>query len=207
MNYTAQQLRRALLQVALAEHDRPVRSVGDEDRITRYFHETGWQWALNEASGGRYSEEARNRRGDLLNWCGLFVGWCGLHVGNYLERTMCVPVRLRPHVAQYPLASTWRATDVDQWEQSDIEPPPQVPHDEIAPGDIVAVVTGERKPYGDHFAIVESVTDAGLETVEGNAFGELGDGEDGRGVVRNVRGLEDVRRVYRLEEMHFEEAV
>ena len=208
MTYTGEQLRRALLFVALDEHETTVRSQGEEDRITEYFHRCGWQWALNETAGGRYSEEARRRRPDLLNWCGLFPAWCGLHVGLYLEPGQCVPVRLRHGVAQRVLPSTYRAQSPDKWADAGIAPPAQVPHDEIAPGDIVTVVTGSGKPYGDHFAIVVDVSRDGawIDTVEGNATGELGDGEVGRGVVTKVRSLADVVRVYRFDERHFEGA-
>ena len=206
MKYTGEQLRRAWLFVALDEHQKIVRSQGEEDRITEYFHRCGWQWALNEAAGGRYSEEARRRRPDLLNWCGLFPAWCGLHVGLYLEPGQCVPVRLRHGVAQRVLPSTYRAQSPDKWADAGIAPPAQVPHDEIAPGDIITVVTGSGKPYGDHFAIVVDGEAESLLTVEGNATGELGDGSSGRGVIQRRRPIADVRRVYRLTEKHFEGA-
>lgn len=205
MRYTGKQLRLAVLDAALSEHDRGVRSTGDEGRISAYFHACGWQWALNEAAGGRYSEEARQRRPDLLNWCGLFPAWCGLQVGQHLQDGQCVPVRLRHGVASRVLPSTYRVQSPDRWADAGIAPPPQVPHDEILPGDIVTVVTGDGKSYGDHFAIVESAGRDELATVEGNATGDLGDGSRGRGVVRRSRPIADVRRVYRLTRKHFEE--
>jgi hypothetical protein len=74
----------------------------------------------------------------------------------------------------------------------------------VAPGDIITVDTGAAKAYGDHYALVEDVKAGVISTWEGNASWQLGDGQQGHGVVLRTRQMSAVRRVYRLNEAHFE---
>lgn len=207
-DHTGQQLREAILDAMLAEWERPVVVGEDDDRITRYFREIGWGWAIDEhCPGDTYDESIRQSTDAPLDWCGLGIAWVGVHrLGHHLEEGQCVPVRLHREVANTVLPSTYRKDKrgpMEFWDDIEPDPPDPVGVDEIRPGDIITVETSRGLPYGDHFAVVEEPCDV-IVTVECNGYGQLGDGEDGRGVVRRTRDYGDVRRVYRLDERHFE---
>lgn len=210
MEYTAAQLRAAWLAAVEAEWRRTVRSVGDEERITRYFRETGWGWAIDQhCPDGVYSDEVRRNLGlaGPLNWCGIGLGWVGAHrLGEYIEEGQCLPVRLRMDIAVSVMPSTSRIYWMDWWAEIPVEPMERVDPSEIQPGDIVTVKTGPRKDRGDHYVMaLDEPANGLLPTYEFNATGTLGDGSEGRGVVRRTRKMEDVAVVYRPDEQHFEE--
>lgn len=199
-------LRRALLAAALAEWRRGVECRRDADHISNYFNECGWQWHLDQHSGGLFDEDIRQAT-PHLEYCGLFVGWCGLQVGIHLEPGRGMPVRLKPSIANIVLPSTYRAQSAAHWERAGVAMPAAVDAGALQPGDIVTLRTRAEgaKAYGDHFAIVASVAGRLVHTVEANAAGMLGpDKRAGRGVVRRPRLLSDVRRVLRLRSEHFE---
>lgn len=197
-------MRRAVL----SEFHRPVCAEQDADRVTDYFVDIGWAWAIRQAGIETYSESARRDHPGLLNYCGIGLAWSGLQVGYHLAENLCRPVRLDPAIANHVLPSTYRADkradDPKHWRRAGYEPPPQP--DAIEKDDIICVVTGAGKEYGDHFALVEAVNGEVIETLEFNATGTRGDGSRGRGVVRTTRARGDVRRVIRLEAHHFEKA-
>lgn len=200
-------LRRALLAAALAEWGRGVECRRDAGRVSLYFSECGWKWHLDQHAGGVFDEDVR-RTTPHLEYCGLFVGWCGLQVGNHLEDGRCVPVRLKPAIAELVLPSTYRAKSAAHWKRAGVAMPDPVDAGELQPGDIITVKTRAGKTYGDHFAIVNHTAGPLIHTVEGNATGLIGPDETpGRGVVRNTRHRSLVRRVYRLRPEHFEEAI
>lgn len=203
--FTGAELRESLVQQALHVWASGVDARKDADTITHMFASVGWQWHLDQESGGRYDEDVR-RRTPHLEYCGIFVGYCGQLVGHRLADDQCLPVTLRHGIAKYVLPSTYRADTPSYWQQAGAPEPRPVSADDIQRGDIVTVVTGAHKRYGDHYAIVVERDGDILHTVEGNAHGELGgeyEGTQGRGVVRTERALADVRRVYRLDERHF----
>lgn len=206
LQITAEMCREALVLRALREWESVVECRRNADRIALYFREVDWQWHLDEHSGGTYSEDVR-RGTPHLEYCGIFVGWCGLYLGNHLREGRCLPYRLRPAIAEYVLPSTARAASHAKWAQARTLAPARVEPSEAQRGDVVTVVTGRGQSIGDHYAIVVGRSGEELETVEANASGTLGDGAQGRGVVRRTRALADVRRVYRLEGRHFEHAL
>ena len=209
MNFSGEQLREGLLKACLAEHERTVRSVGSEDRITEYFRGIGWGWALDEhCPDGVYDDATRRRLGlaGPLNWCGIGIGWVGVHLlGNHLVAGQCVPVRLDRDIASTIMPSTARIYYAERWAQVEPDRPATVAASIIEPGDILCVKTGPRKSYGDHYAVARLEPSGGrVETVEFNAAGGLGDGAQGRGVVMRDRRIDDVAVAYRLDESHFE---
>ena len=210
MEYTGEQLRAAFLAAVEAEWKRTVRSVGDEERISRYFRETGWGWALNEGGmQGVYDDVIRRQtgRGGPHNYCGIGLAWCGVaRLGHHIEEGLCLPVRLRMDIAVSIMPSTARIYWMDWWENIPVDPMEQIAPGEIQPGDIVTVKTGPRWERGDHFVMsYHEPVDGILPTYEFNASGELGDGSEGRGVVRRTRKMKDVAIVYRPDVQHFEE--
>ncbi|MFU8806579.1 MAG: hypothetical protein ACNA8W_22405, partial [Bradymonadaceae bacterium] len=114
-------------------------------------------------------------------------------------------VRLRRGVAQFVLPSTERITDRNRWKSAGLPLLEPIHPCAIEPGDWATVNTGANKSYGDHWVIVEDVLPGAIATIEGNASGQLGNSKQGHGVIFRTRDLSSVRRVYRLEEEHFEQ--
>jgi hypothetical protein len=228
-NYTDEQLRKAWLAAALDEWNNPrgadprrnaVRDddggrEGDRDIITGYFAACGWSFHVPNG----YAE-----RGNTA-WCGIFAGAMGRRVGDYLVEGQCVGVALDADVCQKVMPSTYRLDSKQKWRAAGVsEALTFVPADEgafrhkharsvvvspeevLLPGVIACVETSGGKPYGDHVVIVEEYDPHKKElmTVEGNGRGLLGDGVAGEGVVRGVRDLRTVRRVYHFGVKHFE---
>lgn len=80
--------------------------------------------------------------------------------------------------------------------------------DEMNAGDIVVVYTSKRSAQGDHITLCidASTIDQGyITTIEGNAHGELGDGEYGEGVIKRRREIKEIAHVYRLLGVDFDE--
>lgn len=209
MTFTGQQLRLAWLRACIAEYERPVRSVGDEARISEYFRGIRWQWALDQYSGGVYSEVVRQATSHALEWCGIGPAWVGVHtIGHHLEDGVCLPVRLRPGIAEVLLPSTRRITERARWDDKRVALPMLEPIDirAMEPGDLATVQTRSQTPFvgGDHWVVVEDVISPIVSTIEFNAKGRLGDGTQGRGVVHRTRPLSSIRRVYRFTEEHFD---
>lgn len=200
--HSAVELREAMLACAISEWERVVDCRKDADRITQYFRDCGWQWHLDEHSGGVFDEDVR-RKTPHLEYCGIFLGWCGLYLGLHMPGGQCLPVALREPIAYYVLPSTARAASHAKWSQAGSLAPERVHPEDVRRGDIVTMHTSRGLPYGDHYAIVVERKGDMIETIEANASGTLGDGSSGRGVVRRHRELVRVRRVYRLEDRHF----
>ena len=75
-------------------------------------------------------------------------------------------------------------------------------------GDIVVIYTSKRSTQGDHITLCidASTIDQGyITTIEGNAHGELGDGEYGEGVIKRRREIKEIAHVYRLLGVDFDE--
>lgn len=198
-------LRDAWIDAALVEHARTVdaTTLEGEERITGYFEAIGWRWAITRAGGERYTEELRRANSGLLEYCGIFWAAMGLDVGMYVRPPLSPDLQVNPRVAEYVLPSTYRVEHSGHWGK--VPRAERVTIHEMARGDIITVVTGQNKAYGDHFAgVVDVDLDRQIvQTVEANASGVLGSGEHGRGVVRRERKFEAIRRIYRFDERHF----
>lgn len=137
-------------------------------------------------------------------------GW-GWHYGNpgfewcgHTAAAVMLGVGVDPELCRTTLASTARLANLgprgSRWEDHKV-PRPEVPLEELSPGDLVCVVTGANKPYGDHIVIcVAEPEDGEFQTVEGNASGRLHSGGWGKGVITRTRKLRDVRQVLRITE-------
>jgi hypothetical protein len=193
-----EQLRRAMVEVAHAEWRKPVRSIGNEDIITGYWDICGWGGWLRSQKG--CANGYVRVQGSGVDWCGIYIAACALRVGEVMD----TKARLRPGLARYVLPSTQRMTDKARWQSAGLPLLEPIALRSVAPGDIVTVDTGKGKPFGDHFVLVEDVLPGFLCTLEGNARGQLGDGQQGHGVVFRTRQMSAVKRVYRLNEAHFE---
>jgi hypothetical protein len=202
MKYTGEQLRHAMLVMARREWHRPVKSVGNQARITEYWDACGWGRWLRASAG--CESGYRLQRGSGVDYCGIFLAFCGLKVGEALEDGQCVPVRLRHGVANHVLPSTYRMTEPEKWKAAGLPLLEPIASRAVMPGDIITVATGRGKHYGDHFCIVDEVIPGAVTTIEGNTTGLLGNQQNGHGVVFRTRPFSAIRRVYRLGPEHFE---
>lgn len=224
-DFSAADLRRAMLEAALDEWSKVVRDddrgvPGDREVIAGYFRANGWGAWLDNVTGGGYVEHSRT------SWCGQFAAAMGQRVGDYLVDGQCVGIGLDDDLARGVIVSTARLADRKKWRAAGFDMPTHyrastVPSmlqrsgdgqlveaaSVLFPGVVATFKTSGRKPQiGDHIVIVERFDpETGLvHTVEGNGRGELGDGSSGEGVIRTTRRLADLRRVYPLELEHFE---
>jgi len=147
-------------------------------RITTYIKTQqgiGWGWEKEYKKNGQFA------------WCGAFAAFCW--------QSVKLNIRQKVFPSCYRLHTNWgqssRRLDADQ----------------MLPGDIVVVYSSARKSYGDHITICREVpdSDGNFQTVEGNAFGTLGDGTYGEGVIQRSRALSEVAHVYRLLGEDFDE--
>ena len=124
-------------------------------------------------------------------WCGAFAGWCVIQAG--LLNPGLVKVKSKPEMGD--LASTYRMFCLANLP---FEGKPHArlikDHNLIQAGDILSVgrlpSKGVRRPiWGEHIVIATGVFDKSgiISTVEGNAYGKLGNGRTGQGVVRRTR--------------------
>lgn len=224
MDFSHSDIVRGVIAAANYELGLSVRSVGSEDRITEYFDAANWRWALNEAGVERYSEAARRRRPSILNWCGIGAAWIYRQAPLFMEPMECghEKPRIKQGIVDHVLPSTWRLKTADNWISAGAPPARPLKPERIRAGDIVTVVTGSGKRYGDHIVIaLDSPRDGLFPAVESNASGlgepfDNGNPWDGlvvgdnphRGFVRRLRSVDDVRRVYRLKlDDHFSDVV
>jgi len=78
----------------------------------------------------------------------------------------------------------------------------------IQAGDIVVIYTSKRSVQGDHITLcvdASTMSEGYIQTIEGNARGDLGNGEYGKGVIRQTRQLDSIAHVYRLLGSDFDE--
>jgi hypothetical protein len=130
--------------------------------------------------------------------------WCG-HTAACVFRALGV----NPELCRATLSSTARLADRGpagtRWKDHGYTRP-AVHTDDMRPGDLVCIVTSERKSYGDHVVIcVDGPEDGEFTTMEGNAKGSLCAGGWAKGVVTRKRKLTDVRQVLRITEEHCNE--
>lgn len=167
-------LNEKILAAALLEWEKSIESARNQDVITGYFDANGWRAWLRSQPGceGGYVR----RVGSGVDYCGHFLGAMG---APYDIANKILPSTYRIHATKDPRIKKY-------------------PPIEVRRADIITVVTGKNKSYGDHFCIVESVDGDFVHTVEGNASGTLPSGKRGHGVVKNRRAVSSVRCVYRL---------
>lgn len=214
MRYTQRQLGEALVKAALSEWERPVLDIQEgkedhRDHITRYFTEVtnenggSWRWFLTARHPNnepKYIEKTAS--GEYEEWCGLFVAFCVQNlIGYHIEDDKCVPLTIKPGIAYYVLPGTHRIYDSDKWKEAEVKEPMRPKPEQARPGDIFTVGDG---PTGTHIGIVRTKPENGtFKTVEGNAYGTLGDGRYGEGVVTKECNVDDVKQLVRLDMDHY----
>lgn len=149
------------------------------DRINAYIRSAeglGWSWVEPYTKNGEFA------------WCGAFASFCYTKVNSNIRK------KIFPSC--YRLYSNWAKTSR------------KIPIEDVQAGDIVVIYTAKRSVQGDHITLcVDASTkkDGYIKTIEGNAKGELGNGEFGEGVIRQERELEKIAHVYRLLGSDFDE--
>ena len=149
------------------------------DRINAYIRSAeglGWNWVEPYTKNGEFA------------WCGAFASFCYTKVNSNIRK------KIFPSC--YRMYSNWAKTSR------------KISIEDIQAGDIVVIYTAKRSVQGDHITLcVDASTkkDGYIKTIEGNAKGELGNGEFGEGVVRQERELEKIAHVYRLLGSDFDE--
>lgn len=225
-NYNIVDIRRAWLDTALAQWERQIVDEANSDEIAEIFETVGWRWWLTSESHEGYRDT------ETFAWCGHFQSYCGLNLGHHLEEDRSVPVMLDREIAQTVLPSTQRVVSERKWRQAGYDKPAPIfepdegvegwvntskrerraAPDVLLPGTIATVASRDYGDYrdeiGGHFVCIEQLDGDSVETVEGNAEGELFSGDTGEGVVRrrgqNARHLEDFRRVIHFDTDHFD---
>lgn len=228
MKYTIEALMGAWQSAAVALWQLNIRddqggAAGTRDIIGSIFAGVGWSFWIPD---GYKEQNGRNA------WCGHTQGYCGLHVGDWLEPGKCVGVTLDVDIAKNVTPSTARLHSANKWRKAGYSKPNTLNGDwldkmldnEAAAADIKSSVFNRpqlatiaardygdlRNDYGGHVVLIVGVDfeARSFETIEGNAYGELGDGSWGEGVVRRrgdkARKLSELKRVYLLERQHFE---
>jgi len=141
-------------------------------RIDAYIKSSegiGWSWEKPYTKNGQFA------------WCGAFAAFCYTKVNSRIKK------KIFPSC--YRLYSNWGKTSR------------HISLENIEPGDIVVVFTAKRSLQGDHITLCvdnSTMQDGYITTIEGNAHGELGNGERGEGVITRKRNLDEVAHVYRL---------
>lgn len=179
--------------------------------ITELFDSNGWaKWLRSMEPGHGNCPDGYMRPPDP-DYCGHGTAWGFRRLGEMLQDPTLRDVGLRRDICQRMLASTRRLADLGTTTWAELGVPD--PHLDVAradellePGDVVVVVTGANKSYGDHIVTATSRVDAQgmFATIESNARGVRADGSVGKGVVKSFRRLEDVRQLIRFDAAHCE---
>ena len=145
------------------------------DTYIRTQQGLGWNWEKQYKKNGQFA------------WCGAFAAYCW--------QSVKLDIRKNTFPSCYRMFRDWGHTS----RLIDVE--------KMRAGDIVVVFSAARKSYGDHITICTEppAADGVFETVEGNAHGELGNGERGEGVIMRQRSVDEVAHVYRLLGGDFDE--
>ena len=147
------------------------------DRINTY---------IQSMQGIGWQWEGDYKRDGDFSWCGAFLAYC------YTSVRFNIRHKIFPSC--YRLYQNWGKTSR------------RINVDDMAPGDIVIVYTAKRSRQGDHITLcTEAPCNGTFTTVEGNAYGTLGDGEYGQGVITRERDISSVAHVYRLLSEDFDE--
>lgn len=168
---------REAIKRAKAEWNRNV--IDPSERINAYIKSTdglGWSWEKDYVKNGQFA------------WCGAFASYCYTKVNSNTRK------KIFPSC--YRMYKNWGKTSR------------RVSVDQIQVGDIVIVYTSKRSVQGDHITLcsdASTLKDGYISTIEGNARGELGNGEYGEGVIKRERQLDQIAHVYRLLGSDFDE--
>lgn len=207
MAYDISQIRSALVAAAHHQWSQGVVDFQEGEQPTPhliqcYFEETEWSWFLDKHSDGTYTEKWRAH--SFQEWCGLFIAYCGLQVGRYLQNDQCAGVQLDKQIVKKVMPSTERLASPTRW-YSDCPPFAHPGKMKLHKGDVITVGDGR---HGSHICLVRENRQAGkqlVKTYEGNAYGELGTGERGEGVIRRTRKFDEIKQMCRFTRDHFVE--
>lgn len=204
--YTTKQIHAAIREAALDFWSEVIVDRDGSPEIERMFRSIRWDFHIVNG----YRDKAK------WAWCGVFAANCMLKIGEHLEENQCVPVLVDLDILHIVMPSTKRLASKKKWEAAtDIEPQIFRDYDRLGvrrgliPGAICTIATRKygnyRDDVGGHVVIVDEY-DGGdtFTTIEGNANGRFGNGSHGEGVIRRVRNVADVRRVYLLQPEHLE---
>lgn len=225
-NYSIENIRKAWLETGLAQWRRQIVDERNSEEIVKIFESVGWGWWLTSEDHDGYRDT------ETFAWCGHFQSYCGLNLGHHLEGDRSVPVMLDREIAQTVLPSTQRVVSERKWRQAGYDEPSSIfqpdqegegwvdtstrerraAADVLLPGTIATIASRDYGDYrdevGGHFVCIERLDGDTVETVEGNAEGELFSGDWGEGVVRrrgnSARNLGDFRRVIHFDTNHFD---
>lgn len=136
-------------------------SAHNSHHIIKYV-EDGLGWKLDKP----YCNSANLKRGGF-SWCGAFQAYCDIWLKREIRKKV--------------MPSTYRLYEFCVGTEREI------PLDQIEAGDIVVVGRKGGKRWGAHITRAVNVTEEYVETIEGNAHGELGDGSWGEGVITTKR--------------------
>lgn len=162
-----------LIRRALAEWSQVVAEPPGKnwERIDYYIRSRdclGWTW------------EKQYTKNKQFAWCGAFAAYFWGPYLNFTARQKILP-------SCYRLYNNWVNTS------RKVEP------EEMLPGDIVVIFNSNRAKTGDHITIcLEPPCNGTFKTLEGNAWGTLGNGERGEGVIQHERPMTQVAWVYRI---------
>lgn len=149
------------------------------NRINTYIKSSegiGWSWEDDYVKNGQFA------------WCGAFAAFC------YTKVNLTIRKKIFPSC--YRLYSNWSKTSR------------KIKTENIQAGDIVVIYTSKRSVQGDHITLcvdASTMSEGYIQTIEGNARGDLGNGEYGEGVIRQTRQLDSIAHVYRLLGSDFDE--
>lgn len=150
----------AVVALGLREHQRLVlEPVAGNARgaaiINRYIRET-WPWLAEYVKNGQVA------------WCGHFVAWLLKQLGAIKNLWFNAAISCRR---------------LDAWGGRTRS----VPLEQVRKGDILTTgsVDGTKPAYGSHIVLATDVDADWIYTVEGNAYGDLPNGQRGEGVVRD----------------------
>lgn len=145
------------------------------DTYIRTSQGLGWAWEKPYKKNGQFA------------WCGAFA--------SFAWNSVKLDIRKSTFSSCYRMNRDWGNTSR------------RIETDQMQTGDIVVVYSRARKSYGDHITLCVEPADknGNFKTVEGNAFGELGDGSRGEGVIQRSRSIDEVAHVYRLLSVDFNE--
>lgn len=218
--YTDAHIQKTWLKSTLAVWRATIRDIeqgqpDDREWIDAMWRDLGWSWFIDSRGDKGYDEAPES-------WCGAGLAWIGRHrFGEHLEPHLCVDARLRSDIASQVLPGTDRMFDRARWKDLGFDKWPGIDANEISVTDtaehlspgVICTVGDDRD--GSHIVMVEAVNaDNGTyRTVECNAYGVLGDGFYGEGIVRRydaglvfgynrtehavkARKIEDIRCIY-----------
>ena len=180
----------------------PMLPVDDQSQVER-FHAN-----LIEAMHAEWLKPKSAAEYRLLNfgsddrnpWCGDTVATAARKIGLDPEMARRI-VRSCYRMASMEFADNRYTTDG----QKRLDELTRVPLGEMRPGHIVTFETTGGKPYGDHITVPYAIIHDKVYCYDGNAQGLLATGKNTSGqrsVVKSVRDISKVRRVWEVKRSH-----